>query len=65
MSGGNAGASAASAWRILKRNGRYDVQWWTAAAGITQAGGEPFPIRVQTDADLEAAEWACSRGVGF
>ena len=48
---------AVSAWRFLKRNPDYIQEWWSVAAGIPPAEGEPFPIRVQTEADLKAAKW--------
>ena len=48
---------AVSAWRFLKLDPRYIVDWWKAAAGSPRATGEPFPIREQTEADLDAAAW--------
>ena len=57
MIGARRTTGAVSAWRFLKRNPRYIVEWWTAAAGMRRPEGEPFPIRTQTEADLEAASW--------
>ena len=52
-----ANTGAASAWRFLKRNPRY-AEAWRATADRNYAAKEgPFPIRMQTEADLEAAEW--------
>ena len=57
MTGGHSATGAVSAWRFLKRNPRYILEWWVAASGIPPPGGEPFPIRRQSEADLEAAPW--------
>ena len=48
---------AVNGWLFLKRNPDYIQEWWSVAAGIPPAEGAPFPIRVQTEADLKAAKW--------
>ena len=48
---------AVSAWCFLKRDPRYIVEWWKAAVGRPCPAGEPFPIREQTEVDLDAAAW--------
>ena len=48
---------AASAWRFLRKNPNYIVEWWTEAAGIPRPEGEPFPIHRQREADLAVAAW--------
>ena len=45
------------AWKFLKKNPGFILDWWMLAAGVPPAEGEPFPIRTQTAADLEAAHW--------
>ena len=46
----------ASAWRFLKRNPGYAADW--RAAGSPPPGtGSPFPLRVQTQSDRDAAAW--------
>lgn len=47
----------ARAWRFLKRNPRYIVEWWMSAAGARPPPEKPFPIRTQTQEDLKAARW--------
>ncbi|MDE0407758.1 MAG: hypothetical protein OXN81_07840 [Alphaproteobacteria bacterium] len=47
----------ARAWRFLKRNPRYIVEWWMSAAGVPPPRGKPLPIRTQTQEDLKAARW--------
>ena len=47
------------AWEFLKRNPGYEEAAAEAAAGAARAPAEPapFPMRVQTDADLAASAW--------
>ena len=45
------------AWDFLRRNPDHIVDWCIWAFGTPPAQGEPFPIRQQTPADLEAAKW--------
>ena len=57
MTSAQAARGAASAWQFLKNHPDYIVDWWMAAAGMPRPDGEPFPIRIQTETDLEAAAW--------
>jgi len=57
VTGAATAEGAVSAWLFLKRDPGYIVGWWQAACGRPRATGEPFPIREQTEADLDAAAW--------
>ena len=49
---------AVSAWRFLRRNPEYIASWRMAAAqGRRVPDGTAFPIREQTEGDLQAAAW--------
>ena len=48
---------AVSAWRFLRLNPGYIGSWRTAAEGRPRADGSAFPIREQTEGDLQAAAW--------
>jgi len=57
VTGAATAEGAVSAWRFLKRDPRYILEWWQAACGSPPATGQPFPIRAQTEPDLDAAAW--------
>lgn len=45
------------AWDFVRRNPDHILDWCIWASETPPAQGEPFPIREQTPADLEAAKW--------
>ena len=47
----------AHAWAYLRRDPRYRAAWATNA-GTARFEAGAFPLRVQTEADLAAAEWS-------
>ena len=47
----------AHAWAYLRRDPRYRAAW-TAEAGAARFEAGDYPLRVQTEADLTAAEWS-------
>ena len=52
-----AAAGAVTAWRVLKRHPCYREAFVGAAERVGGPQGGPVPIRLQTEADLEAAPW--------
>lgn len=55
---GNQGViRGAHAWAYLRRDPLYRAAW-TAQAGAARFEPGAFPLRVQTEADLAAAEWS-------
>lgn len=57
MGRGSKAAGGKEAWRALRSNPDYRADWQAYGAAAPALEPAPFPLRVQSEADLDAARW--------